>query len=195
MQIQVIMSIRLELIDDFRIPPPTRVAIRQLLATCFPEAAFVQIRTYLKQLPPRRLLAWDDAACASASEDGAELIGQLGLEHRVVRVGDEVFPIFGAIEVCVAPHRRRQGVAGAMLDYIDDLARTCGVEFIVLFTDDGRLYRRHGYANRSNLIRWLMIHEHRIIGIDEQPLAELMVKPLGDRAWPDGLFDMLGYQF
>ncbi|MFG0336037.1 MAG: hypothetical protein ACF8TS_21975 [Maioricimonas sp. JB049] len=58
------MSDRVELIDGFRISATVREQIRTLLEECFPDSSFTTTRTWLKQLPPRRLLVRDASAVA-----------------------------------------------------------------------------------------------------------------------------------
>ena len=66
----------------------------------------------------------------------------------------------------------------------------------ILFAHDERLYLRNGLRKPlNNTLRWSMIHEHNTLGIDQQSLEELMIKELGERKWPEGLADLLGYQF
>ena len=82
-----------------------------------------------------------------------------------------------------------------MLTWVEGLARQSGVPFVVLFAVDPRLYHRNGFSHESNTLRWVKIHEHEIIGVAEEPLAELMVKPVGAERWPTGTIDLLGHQF
>ena len=65
----------------------------------------------------------------------------------------------------------------------------------MLFAQDPRVYGRNGFRRATNPFRWVKIHEHQIIGIGEEPLEEAMVKEVGSRPWPNGLIDLLGYQF
>ncbi|MHC4410593.1 MAG: GNAT family N-acetyltransferase [Planctomycetota bacterium] len=176
---------KLELRDEFRIGPPLGEQIRRLLAASFPDCEFTQHRNYFKQLPSRRLLA----------RDGDKLIGHLGLEHRVVATTTGPATILGIIDLCVDPTIRRQGVATRMLRNVEQLGAEAGIEFLVLFAQDARLYERQQFRRASNPLRWMKIHEHTTLGIGEEPLDELMIKPLGDRSWPEGLVDLLGYQF
>ncbi|MEM7247370.1 MAG: GNAT family N-acetyltransferase [Acidobacteriota bacterium] len=178
-------SPRIELVDDFRLSPEEREEIRVLLAESFPEEDFVQTRTYLKQVPTRRLLA----------RDGDRLVAHAGVEHRVVGTESGAIPILGLIEVCVTTSARGQGLGSHLVTWTEELARENDIEFLVLFAADHRLYERLGFQHETNVLRWAMIHEHQLIGLDEQPLDELMVKPLSDRPWPGGTIDLLGYQF
>jgi predicted N-acetyltransferase YhbS len=175
----------LQLIDEFCLTSGQRLEIQQLLLECFPDCEFAESRTYLKQLPQRRLLAIHSA----------KLIGHLGLEHRVIGFDGEPGTILGVLDVCVTTTQRGQRIASSMLQYVEELARRFEIEFLMLFARDARLYERNGFVRADNPLRWVKIDEHRTIGIAEQPLVELMIKPLTTRPWPAGLVDLLGYQF
>lgn len=175
----------LQLIDEFCLTGVQRLEIQQLLLECFPDCEFAESRTYLKQLPQRRLLAIDSA----------KLIGHLGLEHRVIGFDGDAATILGVLDVCVTTTQRGQGIASSMLQYVEDLGRRFEIEFLMLFATDARLYERNGFVRADNPLRWVKMDEHQTIGIAEQPLVELMIKPLTSRPWPAGLVDLLGYQF
>ena len=179
------MSLTLELVDEFALGAVRTEAVRALLHEAFPDVGFTQRRTYLKQIPPRRLLAWE----------AERLVGHLGLEHRVIGTEDGPALLFGVLDVCVAAAARGSGVASAMLEHVEALGREHGLDFLMLFATDRRLYERSGYRHEPNVLRWSMIDEHRTLGIDEQPLDELMIKSIGVRAWPAGPIDLLGHQF
>jgi len=181
----VTSTARFELIDEFRLTPEMTGQLQTLLRASFPESEFTQSRTYLKQLPQRRLLAWSHT----------DLVGHMGIEHRVIGLSTGPATILGVIDLCVAASHRNHGLASAMLNHLERLGREHHIEFLLLFAQDSRLYARHGYHRATNLLRWLKIHEHRNLGIGEAVLEELMVKPIGARAWPDGPVDLLGYQF
>ncbi len=174
-----------ELIDEFRLSDAVRKQVGALLQECFPEAAFSETRIYTKQLPPRRLLA---------TENG-ELLGHLALEHRVVGTKSGPAEIFGVRDVCVPAAQRGRGIASRMLAWIESLARERDIPFLMLFADDPRLYQRNGFRHADNRLRWAKMHEHEIIGIGEEVIRELMIKPLTARPWPEGLVDLLGPTF
>lgn len=179
------MTRRHTLVDELAVTADLRERIRELLHLGFPDAGFTRTRTYLKQLPRKRLLAWA----------GEALAGHLGIEHRVIRTPDGPAPILGVIDVCVRPEVRGRGVATAMLGEVEQLARSHEVPFLVLFATDDRLYRRRGFRRASNRLTWTKIDEHETLGIAREPLRELMVKEVGDRRWREGEVDLLGYQF
>jgi hypothetical protein len=81
-----------------------------------------------------------------------------------------------------------------LLAEVSEFARARGMDFVILFADDGRLYARNGWAAVPNRCSWLKIHEHTTLGL--APAADtgvMMVKAVGERAWPDGDVDMLGH--
>ena len=82
-----------------------------------------------------------------------------------------------------------------MLSWVNARAERFEIPFLMLFAQDRRLYERCGYSHATNPLRWTMIADHESTGIDEQPLDELMIKPVGREPWPTGLVDLLGHQF
>jgi len=68
--------------------------------------------------------------------------------------------------------------------------------FIVLFADDDRLYARNGWAGVTNRCSWVRIDEHVTLGLARHAdTGAMMVKALGEHAWPDGEVDVLGHLF
>ena len=141
-------------------------------------------RSYFKLPPHFRLVATVDGA----------VVGQLGVELRMMRVGDEVVRTFGVVDVCVRD--RGRGIATRLLTEVTDLARAREIGFIVLFADDDRLYTRNGWAREANPLTWVKINDHRTLGLAESEILEsLMVKPLTAQPWPAGEVDLLGPVF
>ncbi|WP_063302614.1 GNAT family N-acetyltransferase [Pseudovibrio sp. W64] len=159
--------------------------IATLLGQCFPQV--FEGRTFFKQLPHFRLIV----------EERDEIIGQVGVDHRVIKVGEQRLKIYGLIDLCVTEERRNQGIASTLLQAAENLAMRADVDFIVLFADDGSLYRKHGFLNVSPaLTKWLAIEDVASAMLLERDLSEcFMVKPVGDMRWPEGHIDMLGYLF
>lgn len=175
---------KFELWDEFRLRQDQREAIGHLLSECFPGCGFGPHRLYFKQLPPWRLLAFERG----------QLVGQAAVDYR--RIGTSTGPsIFGIVDICVLAPVRGQRIASRMLAWLEGLAIEHSIEFLVLFAQDARLYDRHGYRRALNPLRWVRIHEHEILGIGEEPLEELMVKPMTARGWPPGPIDLLGHVF
>lgn len=170
-------------VAEAEIPPDLTHQLRALLQACFPD---YPSRSYFKLPPHFRYLA---AA-------GGELAGQVGVELRVIRVGGDVFRTFGVVDLCVRGSERSRGLAGRLLAEVTQLAASCGMDFVILFADDDRLYARHGWARAANPCTWLKIHEHATLGVaTAEDTGALMVKSIGQRAWPAGEVDLLGHVF
>jgi predicted N-acetyltransferase YhbS len=158
--------------------------LQTLLQECFPGYPG---RSYFKLPPHFRYLAM------TASGGVA---GQMGVEFRVVRVGDAVARTFGIVDLCVRESQRSRGLAGRLLAEVTGLARSCEMAFIVLFADDDRLYARNGWVRVANRCSWVRIDEHVTLGLARHTdTGAMMVKALGERVWPDGEVDLLGHLF
>ena len=158
--------------------------LQSLLQTCFPG---YPARSYFKLPPHFRYLAMTSHGDVAA---------QMGVEFRVIRVGDRVVRTFGVVDLCVTDSERSRGLASRLLADVTALAHSCGMAFVVLFADDDRLYARNGWARVTNRCSWVQINDHVTLGLAR--LADpdaMMVKALGEQAWPDGDVDLLGHLF
>jgi GNAT superfamily N-acetyltransferase len=145
-----------------------------------------QVRAYFELPPHFRYLAMADG----------ELAGQVGVELRVIRIGSTVLRTFGVVDLCVRESGRSHGLAGRMLAELTELARSCRMDFIILFADDDRLYARNGWARAANPCSWLKIDDHTTLGLaTAEDTGALMVKKTGQRDWPEGEVDLLGHLF
>ncbi len=158
-------------------------AIADLLDTCFDSVHGG--RTYYKQVPHECLLVWS----------GSDLIGHVGMDFRMVRVGEAILPILGIIDLCVTPPARRQGIGAALLQRAEERAKA--QSFSLAMADDQRLYHRTGYSLLpAASVTFLAIDELRSHSVIRRDLSDIfMVKQLGGDAWPDGQIDLLGYLF
>jgi GNAT superfamily N-acetyltransferase len=163
----------------------TEHELARLLESCFPDT--FSGRTYYKQLPHARLLHRQDGA----------IVGQLGLDFRIIRVGGVVIRTLGVIDLCVAPGLRLQGRATAMLDRVAAIAEQARADFQILFADNPVLYLHNGYeAVEPARMRWVGIENRETHGVIERDLTGiLMARPTGDRSFPPGKIDLLGYLF
>jgi len=160
-----------------------RQQVQALLQACFPG---YPSRSYFKLPPHFRYLAMKSGALAA----------QMGVELRVIRVGSNVVRTFGVVDLCVTMGERSCGLAGRMLAEVTELARACGMDFVILFADDGRLYTRNGWARAGNPCSWVKIHDHATLGLARAAdTSALMVKVIGQQAWPEGEVDLLGHLF
>jgi len=171
-------------VNDFEIPNEKRKALRVLLNSCFPD--YFPQREYFKQIPKFRYLVWNEE----------KLIAQMGVEDRVINVGGDIVRIFGVIDLCVEDCYRSNNIATNLLIMLENLGQQNGIEFIIVFANDHKLYRKNGYKIVTNICRWLAIDELKSVDIFEQPLTDcFMVKSLSPKPWNDGIVDLLGYLF
>ena len=96
---------------EFDISKEQNQQIKKLYNACFSENLS---RSYFKQLPHFRYLVFEHNL----------LIAQMGVDYRVIRVGDCVFSIFGVIDLCVEASYRKQGIASNLLTRLKQLAQT-----------------------------------------------------------------------
>ena len=144
-------------------------------------------RSYFKLPPHFRYIA--------VRSDGG-VAGQMGVEFRVIRVGNSVLRTFGVVDLCVRRGERSRGLASMLLAEVTEFARACEMAFVILFADDDRLYARNGWARVRNLCSWVRIDEHITLGVARKAdPGALMVKAVGIRAWPAGDVDLLGHLF
>ena len=160
-----------------------RRQLQALLQACFPDFPG---RTYFKLPPHFRYLAMTNGVLAA----------QMGVEFRMVRVGSRVVRTFGVVDLCVRNSERSRGLAARLLAELTELARACGMDFVLLFADDDRLYARNGWVRAATPCSWVKIHEHTTLGLAKaQDTNALMVKATGQLTWPEGEVDLLGHLF
>lgn len=170
--------------NEWDLPATVHADIATLRNACFPNDQ--HDRSYGKQLPHFRYLVYDDD----------QLVGHMGVDHRVISVGGIVLRIFGGIDVCVAATHRRKGITHQLLTTLATYAQACAVDFLFLVADDDRVYTQNGFVRVSQYCSWLRIDEHTNYGVAFQKLTnEFMVKPTSTKTWPDGPIDLLGYMF
>jgi GNAT superfamily N-acetyltransferase len=170
-------------VAEAEIPADLAHQLQALLQLCFPG---YPSRPYFKLPPHFRYVAVADG----------ELAGQVGVELRVIKVGSDVLRTFGVVDLCVRDSERSRGLASRLLAEVTRLASSCGMDFVILFADDDRLYTRNGWARAANPCSWLKIHEHTTIGLAAaEDTGALMVKKTGQRPWPEGVVDLLGHLF
>ena len=176
-------AITLVRVAEAEIGTDIRQQVQALLQMCFPG---YPSRSYFKLPPHFRYLAMAHEV----------LVGQMGVELRVIRVGSEVVRTFGVVDLCVMPSERSHGLAARLLTEVTELARSCGMDFIILFADDDRAYARNGWTRAGNRCSWVKIHDHTTLGLaTAADTGALMVKVIGQQAWPEGEVDLLGHLF
>lgn len=179
------MATSIEFIHEYRLSDGELVALASLLDECFPDT--FEGRSYFKQLPHARLILRMDGA----------IVGQLGLDFRMVRVGAALVPVFGIIDLCVASSQRQRGHGTMLLNEAERIAAGSRAQFMLAMADCHDIYARLGYAPvAAAATKWLAIEDRNSIIMIERDLSDcFLVKPLGPAAWPEGRIDMLGYLY
>lgn len=178
------MALTIKRIEEFRLSPARKQAVMELLCDCFPD--YPKGRTYYKQLPDFRYLAFIDK----------NLAGHLAVDHRLVSIDGQQARVFGVVDLCVAAQFQQQKVATSMLQNLEQLARKHDLDFILLLTEDHAFYQKQGYHLVENPCRWLVMQNHKSLGVIERKMNDtLMVKQMGNRNWEEGVLDFLGYVF
>ncbi len=163
--------------------PVRDAVIAKLLDACFDGACGGS--NWFKQIPHERLLAWS----------GSDLIGLVGVEFRVERVGKAIVPVLGIVDLFVAPTARRQGIGAALLQEAEERAR--GQSIAIAMGDDPRLYQQTGYRllHAAN-VTFLAIDELRRHRVMQRELSEIfIVRRLASDTWPERSIDFLGHLF
>lgn len=142
-------------------------------------------RSYYKQLPCMRALKYI----------GSQLVGYMGLDYRVVAVGEDVYKVLGVIDFGVDPLFQRQGIGTAMLSGLSDYTSTKDVDFITLLADLHDFYCANGYQQVEAMSSWLRIDEHKNYGVAVEQINDLYIKPIRGKRWAGGHLDWLGYRY
>ncbi|MEY2832369.1 MAG: hypothetical protein RLZZ574_1627 [Cyanobacteriota bacterium] len=169
--------------SEFDISADVHQQITELHNLCFSQS---QSRSYYKQLPDFRYLVY--------LED--ELIAHMGVDHRVIRVGDAILTIFGVIDLCVKPSHQRQGIASQLLTLLTKLAQEKSIDFLFLVSHCDSIYLNNGFQAVSQECSWLGIEEHQNCGVLKETIEEnFMIKQTSNKLWVDEPIDLLGYMF
>ncbi|WP_456271928.1 GNAT family N-acetyltransferase [Bacillus sp. AK031] len=174
-------------INEYEIDLQKSAEIQRLLTECFP-GIYPENRIFFKQAPHFRLLVHDEKDV---------LVGQAGLDYRVMNLDGKLVRVLGIIDLCVKKEYRSQGIASQLLKYLDEFSVNKNIDFSLLFADDPSVYRRNGYVSAANECRWLKINDENLMSfaIGEEVIGELMVKETGSIKWNEGSLDLLGYLY
>ncbi|MGB1206165.1 MAG: GNAT family N-acetyltransferase [Chitinophagales bacterium] len=175
-------------INEFEIVEKMAKSLYELLQSCFPEAEYRQ-RIYFKQLPHYRILALENK----------KLVGQLGIDYRVMNLNGEAVKVFGVVDLCVTASMRGKGIGKKLMLEFEAIAKRNrnGIDFLFLVTDDAGFYEKLGYQQTKLTTTWLKIDQHNNYGQGTEAIddAFFMVKAVSDKVWENGDLDMLGYMY
>ncbi|WP_339242425.1 GNAT family N-acetyltransferase [Paenibacillus sp. FSL R5-0517] len=160
--------------------------LQELLVASFPEV-YPKDRLFFKQIPQSRVLAF--------TPDN-QLVGQVGLDYRMMNLNGTPIRVMGIIDLCVSPAARAQGIASLLISEVERMAKE-RVDFVLLFADHEELYRKNGFKTVSNTCTWLKINHETLttVGVGTQKVEGLMIKEVGSRLWEEGELDFLGYLY
>src|SRR4051812_7768432 len=99
-------------LPEAEIGPGLHASLQGLLGACFPG---YPARSYFKIPPHFRYVV----------TTGATVHAQMGVELRVIRVGEQVLRTFGVVDLCVGADHRGQGLASRLLDEVTGYAAAC----------------------------------------------------------------------
>lgn len=174
---------RIDRQEEFLLSKRAKQAILSLLHTCFPGYPSDQI--YYKYPPTFRYLLWEDQ----------DLIGHMGIVARLIGHQGDFYPIFGIMDLCIAPAHQQQKLATRLLEELESLGKKSDIDFILLVAKESELYANSGFRRVDNLCKWLLLSGNKTLGLVQRPLPDLMVKPVGLRDWPSGEIDLMGPLF
>jgi GNAT superfamily N-acetyltransferase len=177
-----------QLIDEFKLNNSIKKQIIELLKVSFPEENY-NGRTYFKQLPHYRLLL----------KNKGKLMGQLGLDYRVMLLNEQPIRVLGVIDFAIFPEYQGQGLGTYLLSELDNIVKKHGgnIDFLLLVADKHHFYERCGYTLIKQKVKWLTLEEHINYGIQERTFDDcLMIKQIGKKTWGmGGELDMFGYWY
>lgn len=173
----------MKILSEIEVTAEQHRAITALRNAAFPEHQ--SDNSYFKQLPHMRALTYQND----------QLVGYLGLDYRVMGVGEQVYKVLGVIDFCVDDQHRGQGIGSSMLSQLDQYAQTKEVDFIVLLSDLEHFYTANGFQRIEAPNSWLRVHEHKNYGVAFEYIDDLYIKPVKTAVWSQGHVDWLGYQF
>nr|WP_295893939.1 GNAT family N-acetyltransferase [uncultured Vibrio sp.] len=130
----------MNIVNEIDITEEQHLLIEVLRNQSFPDHK--ASRSYFKQLPHMRALHYD----------GDQLVGYLGLDYRVIKVGDDVHKVLGIIDFCVEESFRGQGIGSLMLSEVESFAENKDVDFIILVSDLHDFYSAKGFRKLRILI-------------------------------------------
>jgi len=171
-------------INEYDITSELEKKILNLLIGSFPDI-YPKDRIYYKQIPHFRYLAFDKDI----------LIGQVGLDYRVMNLNGITIRVLGIVDICIKEEYREKGIGSKLLETIKYFSITHKLDFLLLFTDIEKFYAKNDFISVENKCKWTKIDEHKTLGIGEEVIKELMIKKTGNKVWKDGYLDMLGYMY
>lgn len=172
-------------IEEFLLKDREKTSIRKLLDHCFQDYPGDDI--FFKQIPSFRYLAYI----------GNELVGHLGVDHRVIKNGNRRCKALCISDVCVSETYRSRKIGSRMMKKMESDAQKAKIDFAILIATQSKIYYNLGYRSRENTFRWLIIQNHESLGLAQRKLGKnmVMVKKISGIPWSLETTDFLGPLF
>jgi len=180
----VTKKVKIKCRHEYALDEAERSSLREILSECFPEC--FSDRIFYKQLPTMRLLAFYEK----------RLVGQLGIDHRVISANGLPHQIFGVVDLCVTRTFRGEGIGTLLLTALEVLAGKHEIYHLIAFADHHELYKKLGYEQVNAKCRFLAIEDlssHSVIERDESKI--LLIKSYKPVDFTDKTIDLLGHLF
>jgi len=175
---------RIKRVEEFKINEKQHAEISELLKLCF--SSYPADRSFYKQFPSFRFLVFEEK----------KLIAHLAIIHRMIKVGEENIVIFGVSDLCVDPDFQHKKIASVLLEDLEILGKKHQIDFITLIAQDQKFYKKNGFQSVNNNCRWLIINEIQSLGLAQRNLDNaIMIKPLTEKKWGNGMVDFQGCLF
>ncbi|MBL4585663.1 MAG: GNAT family N-acetyltransferase [Flavobacteriales bacterium] len=181
-------KLELGFVNEFQIDNATSMEINSLLARCFPETKYEK-RDYFKQLPHYRILA----------KEGKRIIGQLGIDFRIMNLNGKAVRVFGVVDLCVDLKFQGKGIGRNLIGEFESIAKKHSdkIDFLFLVTDKPQFYQTIGFKITNITTTWMKINQHKSYGIGKEKIQDafFLVKDVSNKQWKDGELDLLGYMY
>lgn len=179
--------LEIKVIYEHEITENLSIRIQKLLNEGFTDI-YPKDRIYFKQIPHMRFLAFNDLN---------ELIGHVGIDHRIMNLNGNPIRVIGIIDLCISQEHRSKGIGSKLLKEVELFFRDTKIDFILLFTENKRIYEKNGYKLVENKCKWLKIdiHSQMSKGIGDEVIEGMMIKEINSKNWNDGTLDLLGYLY
>jgi len=128
-------------VEEFQITKALHLKVQSLLELCFKD--YPSSQDFLHQKPSFRYLMLDDK----------KLVGHLAVEHRIIQLDEQVFSIFGIVDLCIHPDYQHKKQASELIQNLEELAIQHEVEALLLFTDLFSFYEKLGFQKKTNKCR------------------------------------------
>ena len=180
--------IEISFVPEFQISEKDSIAINNLVQKSFPEVDY-KSRDYFKQTPHYRILA----------KENDTLIGQVGPDYRVMKLGNSPIKVLGLIDICIYSRHRENGIGEKLLQKADKLSLEFSerIDFLFLVTNIPNYFEKYGFRRVEPTTTWLKIHQHKNYGVGTEKIDDthFMIKSIKDKKWEGENLDLLGYMY